>query len=578
MKPLRLMWGRFIPCSMCCLLVTGLVLSAYAQAIVPKKYNAVYGMWAEARGRNFTTAEEGSALMQTIRENNFNALFAQVYADGTAFYRSRIVPRAGRIDTAYLDPLSDLIVDAHTASATENLVMVHPVFSTLRVYESWAEPVPPPGNIIHSHPDWITESFQGKKLTSDKTYYLDPGLPEVQNYIVALVMEVVQNYDVDGICLDEIRYPDSGREWGYNPQAVERFNRQFQRQGKPLPDDPQWCQWREEQLTQLVQRLFSALRSTKPGVDLTVAVDISGDAPKSKEEFTSSPAFYQGLQNWVDWADEGTVDNICLKNFWRGQPSGTEFVSWTDFALENKGKAKILVGISGFLNFTDAILPQMRLARMHGADGLVLFTYRSPTKDDPAVFFQTVKATIFSDSYAAMPPSGIPPYKPPDISLEQYTTPTLVELLSASLETSPTEVAPAPAVPGVTSPFEMAPEAAEIPLMPLTEIEPTTPTAVTAPTAVTTPTVAATPVVPEVAAVPTPKAEVVASPTPTATPVVTYELPPPPAWDTIFLTNGNSFKGRVVEEIDGETIIDTSSGMRLKIQSSLVDKIVKGTK
>ncbi|GAH26046.1 unnamed protein product, partial [marine sediment metagenome] len=38
------------------------------------------------------------------------------------------------------------------------------------------------------------------------------------------------------------------------------------------------------------------------------------------------------------------------------------------------------------------------------------------------------------------------------------------------------------------------------------------------------------------------------------------------------------FKGRVIEEIDGETIIDTSSGLRLKIQSSLVDKVVKGEK
>ncbi len=566
MDLLRLMSGKYISYLTFCLVVTSMSLSAQAQINGPVEYDAVYGMWAEARGRNFTIPEESSALIQTLRQYNFNALFPQVYADGAAFYRSRIVSRADRIDMGYLDPLSDLVAQAHTASATEKLLMIHPVFSVFRVYESWAKPIPPPGNIIHTHPEWITENYQGKKLTSDKTYYLDPGLPEVQDYIVRLVMEVVQNYDIDGVCLDEICYPESGREWGYNPQAVERFNRQFQREGKPLPEDPQWCQWRQEQVTQLVQRLFSTLRSVKPGVDLTVAVDVSGDPPESAEEFLSSGAFYRGLQNWVEWGEAGIVDNICLKNFWRGQPRGTVFVSWTDFALQNKGKARILMGIAGFLNFADAILPQMRIASVHGADGLVLFNYRNPTKENPTVFFQSVKATVFSDSYAGIPTSGIPPYEPPTISLEQYTTPTLVELLSVSVETSPTVLAPTPAPSVSPLPFEVVPEPAETPLIPLTEVAPTTPTVV------------ATPVAPAMVTGPAPEPEITPSPTPTPAPVVTFELPPVPAWDTIYLTNGNSFKGRVVEEIDGETIIDTSSGVRLKIQSSLVDKVVKGEK
>jgi uncharacterized lipoprotein YddW (UPF0748 family) len=568
MKRLRCLSGQHILWTTFCLVVVSLAVGVQAQTVSPVEYNRIYGMWVEARGRNFTTAEESSALIETLRQYNFNALFPQVYAGGSAFYRSRIVPRATRIDTTYLDPLGDLVVQAHAISVSAQPLTVHAVLSVFRAYESWAEPIPPIGNVARTHPDWLTESYQGKQLTGDKAYYLDPGVPEVQNYIIMLVMEVVTNYDIDGVCLVDMCYPESGREWGYNPSAVERFNAQYQREGKPLPDDPQWCQWRQDQLTQLLHRLYSTLRSVKPGVDLAVAVDVSGEPPETADEFATCAAFYRGLQNWVEWAKEGIVDVICLKNFWQGEPRGTAFVQWTDFALQNKGQAKVLVGIAGFLNFADAILPQVRIATAHGADGIVLFNYRNPTKSDRTVFFQTVKATVFSDSYVGIPPSGIPRYEPPKISLEHYTTPTLVEVFSTSVETSPTVLVPT-AVPSVSpSPFEVPPELGETPVQPLVEVTPTTPVLMATPVATAEPTT------------PSVKAEITPSPAPTLTPtpVVTYELPPAPPWDTIYLKNGNSVRGRVIEEINGETLIETESGLRLKIGTQLIERVEKGSR
>ena len=50
---------------------------------------------------------------------------------------------------------------------------------------------------------------------------LDPGLPDVQRFVVDVVLEVVDKYDVDGVHLDYVRYPS--RRFGYHPESIGRF-------------------------------------------------------------------------------------------------------------------------------------------------------------------------------------------------------------------------------------------------------------------------------------------------------------------------------------------------------------------
>src|SRR5690606_18644407 len=50
---------------------------------------------------------------------------------------------------------------------------------------------------------------------------LDPGVPEVRDYVVAVVEELVREYDVDGIHLDYVRYPSP--DYGYHPRARAAF-------------------------------------------------------------------------------------------------------------------------------------------------------------------------------------------------------------------------------------------------------------------------------------------------------------------------------------------------------------------
>ena len=52
-------------------------------------------------------------------------------------------------------------------------------------------------------------------------HFLDPTLPEVRDHTVEIVAEIVSNYDIDGLVLDDLRYPIDGSMWGYSARSLE---------------------------------------------------------------------------------------------------------------------------------------------------------------------------------------------------------------------------------------------------------------------------------------------------------------------------------------------------------------------
>ena len=67
-------------------------------------------------------------------------------------------------------------------------------------------------------------------------------------------MDILTNYNVDGLNFDYIRY--SSTKEGYNPVTITRFNRLFNRTGKPATSDPVWTQFRRDQVTALLREVY----------------------------------------------------------------------------------------------------------------------------------------------------------------------------------------------------------------------------------------------------------------------------------------------------------------------------------
>lgn len=76
----------------------------------------------------------------------------------------------------------------------------------------------------------------------------------MQQFLVDLIVEVVQRYPVDGIQLDD--HFGLPIEFGYDSYTIKLYQADHRGGAKPPsnPTDPEWVKWRAERITQLIVR------------------------------------------------------------------------------------------------------------------------------------------------------------------------------------------------------------------------------------------------------------------------------------------------------------------------------------
>ncbi|MDH7481197.1 MAG: family 10 glycosylhydrolase [Armatimonadota bacterium] len=250
--------------------------------------------WVDAWHAGFKTPEQTTAMVNYAKACNCNAVIVEMEKAGDAYHPSSYFPWAADANPSY-DALADIINKAHAQN-----IEVHAWYC---VYRIWTQTVPPPqpNHVYNLHPEWLSETSTGVKLSGTSSY-LDPGVPAVQDWLVNAYLEVVQNYDIDGITFDRIRYP--GTDWGYNPIAVERFNKEFGTTGKPNAGNDDWSNWRRAQISAFVKKFYCNAMAIKPQLKVGAAV--------WKTSLTGSRDY---LQDWDAWMAGHYADYMCPMNY-----------------------------------------------------------------------------------------------------------------------------------------------------------------------------------------------------------------------------------------------------------------------
>lgn len=237
------------------------------------------------------------SIMRNCKQLGFNTVLWQVRGNGTVAFRSRLEPWAeefGFQDPGF-DPLAVAVQEAHRNDLR--------IEAWVNVMPGWKGKTPPPvpDQLYNAHPDWFLSDESGDRQPLGDFYViLNPCLPEVRRHIVGVVQEVLNNYEVDGIHLDYVRYA-----WETSKDARQRYPRDpvtlrlFQQQtGKRPDDDPRaWDDWRANQLTRLVEEIRDRLNKRRPGATLTAAT-------------WADPAvgYHDYFQNAVGWLRTGLID------------------------------------------------------------------------------------------------------------------------------------------------------------------------------------------------------------------------------------------------------------------------------
>ena len=238
------------------------------------------------------------AMVRRASEVGFNTLLVQVRGRGNSYFSGGIEPRADALrQRPEFDPLALTLEEAHRRGLEVHAwVNVHLIVNAPRLPADRA-------HLVHARPDLLAvprelagdlhgmspeESGYLERLRRHaeenrsrvEGLYSSPSSPEVKERVYAVIMDLVDRYDVDGIHLDYVRYPSG--EYDYSRRALARFRSWVGERLSPdrraqldesLMTDPlayaealpgPWSEFRRAQITDLVERIYTGVKRRRP--------------------------------------------------------------------------------------------------------------------------------------------------------------------------------------------------------------------------------------------------------------------------------------------------------------------------
>jgi len=304
-------------------------------------------LWASVFGNEPDSAIPAiEQRVAELTELGINLLIPVVKAD-RAYYPSAVT---GVYDGWDAYDLIDTFVAATSAASPDGRVELHPWTCVFRT-----------GSLLEEHPEFASVNREGTASES----FACPTRPEVRAQALAVVQEILHNYDVGGIHLDYVRF--AGSQYCYCDLCRSQFEAQHGTDPLLLPsDDLDWLEFRTSQVTAFVEQVRAAADTFDPPKLVSAAVFNKPNDPEGDPGMLG--------QNWKGWLDEGLLDFAVPMNY---TPDHGDFVTATQNAiLGNDAAHHIYMGVGLYLfeeGDRDEAVDQLEMARTLDADGAVLF-------------------------------------------------------------------------------------------------------------------------------------------------------------------------------------------------------------
>ncbi len=282
-----------------------------------------------------TSREKIRTMVESAKENGFNTLIVQVRGRGDAYYRSSREPRAVELkeQSREFDPLAVTLVEAKQRG-----LKVHAWLNTSLLANLDALPTDPK-HVYNQHPEWLAvpravAAELYKMSPRDPRYrarivewskanrselegvYTGPANAKVREHIYKIWMDVLKNYEVDGLHFDYVRL--ASPDFDYSRTSLDRFRKSLEPKlsqaersqlKQLLKQNPlaaaetyadKFADFQREQITILVQRIYREVKRRKPEVTVSAAVFANDEN-----------AYTRRFQDWRHWLSLGILDVVC---------------------------------------------------------------------------------------------------------------------------------------------------------------------------------------------------------------------------------------------------------------------------
>lgn len=401
---------RLLALALACVLT--LVTPAFA-AGTPSASGEMRGVWVSSvynldyPSSPTTDSDKLKAEADEILDNcvkwGLNAVFLQVRPSGDALYKSDLFPWSkyltGSVGTAPqdgFDPLEYWVEAAHKRGL-ELHAWINPYRITRSKDTEWNSL--PSTHPAKMNPDWVVKY-------SDGNYYFDPGIPEVRDLVTHGAVEIVQNYDVDGLHMDDYFYPGTD----FNDAAT------YQKYGSSFSNI---ADFRRDSVNQLVAQLDTAVHNIDPDIQFGISpsgiwanksTDPRGSNSSGSEHYVSSYA------DSLYWIENGLVDYIIPQIYWEIGHKLADFATladwWNDAVAGSDVHLYIGMGAyrcadnpTGVWTTTDPLFDSLAyLENKDNVGGCVFFRYGSiPAVSGMADRLTSWYSTVHNENTASNP-------------------------------------------------------------------------------------------------------------------------------------------------------------------------------
>lgn len=339
--------------------------------------------------------QEYVALLDQLQETGLNAVIVQVKPTADSFYPSEYGPWSEYLtgiqgkNPGY-DPLAFMIEVAHQRD-----MEFHAWFNPYRVSVKDDINLLTSNHPARLNPSWVV-SYKGQ-------LYYNPGVPEVRTFVRDSIMEVVKNYPIDGVHLDDYFYPYPAKDLYFPDDALYKASKRHPMETKE--------EWRRSNINEFIEDLYTSIKNEKRQVKFGVSPfavwrnqDIDPLGSATRAGVTSYDSLYADTKLWVE---EGWLDYIAPQIYWYFgySPAPYEVVLnwWTELTQDED--IHLYVGHAAYKaqpeegpwGNPNEILNQIEYNRSIGnVEGSIFFRAKSIV-NNPLNLDKNLKATVYSN-------------------------------------------------------------------------------------------------------------------------------------------------------------------------------------
>ena len=269
--------------------------------------NAVYTDGNRQRGKEeYLTLI--AQVLDRVAETGINTVIVQVRPNMDSMYPSEICPMSKYVVGEYgrdamYDPFALLVDEAHQRGLS-----VHAWINPLRGMQT--------DEILK-----ISDTYAVRQIYNDPTkrrrvlfehdgrWYLNPAYEEARELIVCGAREILENYDVDGLHMDDYFYP-SGCSEDFDRSVYNAYLREAEQRISLMA-------FRRMQVNTLVRELYAMVKEVNESV-------LFGISPGGNMNTNYN---HLGADVYTWCAEEGYIDYICPQVYWGMEHETYDFVS-----------------------------------------------------------------------------------------------------------------------------------------------------------------------------------------------------------------------------------------------------------